>query len=775
MKYEKILSERDRLLISSSLEGFIPDEIYDIHTHPYEPSHFAPDAWPWINGGGRLGCADHRNALLRYMPVKTIHGLYFAMPHRTADNKAMNDFVREETKLNGSSLSRTLKVVTPHDDREQVARELRAGIYCGIKVYHVYADRPDTMNASITEFAPDWMWEILNETRGVLMLHMVRNGAVADPDNQREIRRLCKAYPNMKLVLAHIARSFNYRNGRSGLHTIADLENVVVDTSAICETESFRAVWEAFGPRRILWGSDFAVSEARGRCITTGTLFYWLFPDAIQGADKAATDNEMTLVGIESLLCLRELSDDAGLTKGDLKDIFLNNALRLLKPFLPEEAVPRETTGPELWQRARNVISGGTGLLSKRAEQFDATEWPAYFSRSSGCQVWDLADRRYIDFAGGIGAVLLGYNDPEVTGAVRRRLSLGTYSTLVNPQEVELAEQLLALHPWADKVRYARSGGEAMAVAVRIARAATGKSGVIFCGYHGWHDWYLAANLGETQALDGHLLPGLEPKGVPAELKGTAVPFRYNDMDSFDAALKKMGGNLAAVVMEPMRSQEPKDDFIKKVAAKCRAAGAVLVVDEITSGLRYGFPGALSRVGVDPDIVVYAKAMGNGFPFAAIIGRDKIMRAGEASFISSSYWTDGVGTAAALAVLEKVQRLNVQQVVWNRGLALQKSLRDMAARYPSCALAIGGLPATPTMIFQLGDRSAAAQRLYVRKMHERGFLVSSTFYLMYAHEEQHIAELLETMDIVLGEMEQTIASGQLASHEGSQAGFARLA
>src|SRR5882757_4062084 len=253
MKYEKILSERDRLLIASRLEGFIPDEIYDIHAHPYEPSHFAPDAWPWINGGGRLGCADHRNALLQYMPVKKIHGLYFAMPHRTADNKAMNDFVREETKLNGSSLSRTLKVVTPHDDREQVARELRAGIYCGIKVYHVYADRPDTMNASITEFAPDWMWEILNETRGVLMLHMVRNGAVADPDNQREIRQLCKAYPNMKLVLAHIARSFNYRNGRSGLHTIADLENVVVDTSAICETESFRAVWEAFGPSRILW------------------------------------------------------------------------------------------------------------------------------------------------------------------------------------------------------------------------------------------------------------------------------------------------------------------------------------------------------------------------------------------------------------------------------------------------------------------------------------------------------------------------------------------
>lgn len=778
MKYTKELTEQDYALVASKLEGFIPDEIFDIHVHPYNPVNFAVDAFPFLKDAGTLGCTEHRNALLRYMPAKTIHGLYFGMPHRSADRDVMNEWVREETKLNGSALSRTLKVVTPNDDPIQTSDDLRNGLFCGLKVYHIYASRPDTMNASITEYAPEWMWEILHETHGIMMLHIVRNDAIADKDNQREIRRLCSAYPHVRLVLAHIARSFNYRNARCGLHTLADLDNVVVDTSAICESESFRAALEAFGPRRILWGSDFSISEMRGRCVTTGSHFYWLHPEVLRPDFKPATETEMTLVGIESLIALKEMCDDAGLTRGDIKDIFFNNALRLLKPHLPTEVTQAEVNGPELWQHARTVISGGTGLLSKRAEMFDAASWPSYFSRCSGCEVWDLNDRRYIDFAGGIGAVLLGYSDPDVNAAVTRRISVGTYCSLVNPQEVELAETLLELHPWAGKVRYARSGGEAMAMAVRIARAATGRSGIVFCGYHGWHDWYLAANLGESHALDGHLLPGLEPKGVPRELQGTSVPFMYNDLESLGKALEQLEGNLAAVVMEPMRSQLPADDFVHRVAEKCRAAGAVFIVDEITSGLRYGFPGALSRVGLDPDIVVYAKAMSNGLPFAAIIGRGEIMSASESSFISSSYWTDGIGTAAALAVLEKMKRLNVQQVVWDRGLKLQEALRSLAVRHPSCQLVVGGMPATPTLNFQLGKESLAAKTLYIRKMLDNGFLVSSTFYLMYAHEEQHITKLIDTLDMVLGEIEDVIAAGRLMEEDGSnqsQPGFARLA
>jgi glutamate-1-semialdehyde 2,1-aminomutase len=778
MNYVPTLKPRDLQLAAEGLAGFMPEEIYDIHVHPYNEQHFAPGDWAFLKGHPILGCREHREALQRYMPVKTIHGLYFGMPKTTANRPAMNDWVSSEVKANGTALSRALMVVSPTDDPAMVAAALRSGQFCGIKVYHCYASRPDTMHATLEEYVPEWMWEILHEVRGVLLLHIVRDGAIEDAGNQAALRRLCRTYPNMRVILAHISRSFSYRNARRALHTIADLDNVVVDTSAICEADAFRAALKVLGPRRVIWGSDFAVSEIYGRCVTTGSRFFWLHPELIRPDYLAPTSHDMTLVGIESLLSLREACEDTGLTAGDLSDLFHGNALRLLAPHLPANAAPVETAGPDLWQRARTVISGGTGLLSKRAEMFDAKSWPAYFSRCSGCEVWDLSDQRYVDFAGGVGAILLGYADPDVTSAVQRRITLGTYCSLVNPQEVALAEQLLALHPWAGKVRYARGGGDAMAMSVRIARAATGRSGVAFCGYHGWHDWYLAANLGESDALNGHLLPGLEPKGVPRELKGTSVPFRYNDLDSLDAALAKLGGNLAAVVMEPMRSQLPKDDFLAKVAARCRAAGGVFVVDEVTSGLRYGLPGAMNRLGLEPDLAVYAKAMSNGFPFGAVVGRDAIMKEADGSFISSSYWTDGVGPAAALAVLAKMQRLGVHEQVWQRGGALQASLRALAASHPACKLVVGGMPATPTMTFDLGPDAPLAQALYVRKMRARGFLVATYYYVMLAHDEARIQQMLDAAHTSMGEIAAIIQSGRLAEESGvarGLRGFTRLA
>ena len=778
MKFVTTLTSRDQQIAAQRLAGFIPDEVYDIHVHPYKAEHFAPGTWASLSEQPLQGCREHRAALQRYMPVKTMHGLYFGMPHKTADRPALNDWLADEVKANGTPLSRGLMLVSSADDPAMVAAALRSGRFCGIKVYHCYANRPDTMHAKLAEYAPDWMWEILHEVRGVLLLHLVRDGAIEDPSNQQEVRRLCRAYPNMRLILAHIARSFNYRNARRGLHTVADLDNVVVDTSAVCESEAFRAALKVLGPRRVLWGSDFAVCEIRGRCVSTGDLFFWLHPELLRTDYSAPTNNDMTLVGIESLLCLREACEDTGLTRGDIDDLFCGNAKRLLAPHLGETQAPAPQSGPALWQHARTVISGGTGLLSKRAEMFDAKSWPAYFSRCSGSDVWDLNDRRYVDCAGGVGAILLGYADPDVTAAVTRRLTLGTYCSLVNPQEVELADKLLSLHPWAGKVRYARGGGDGMTMSVRIARAATGRSGVAFCGYHGWHDWYLAANLGETDALNGHLLPGLQPKGVPRELKGTAVPFKYNDLASFEAALTKLGDNLACVVMEPMRSQLPKDDFLAKVAARCRAAGAVFIVDEVTSGLRYGHPGALTQLGVEPDVVVYAKAMSNGFPFAAVVGRESVMQAADGSFISSSYWTDGVGPAAALAVIEKVERLGVQQIVWKRGASLQGSLRSLAARYPACRLVVGGMPATPTMVFDLAADTPLAQTLFGRKMRERGFLVATYYYVMLAHDEARISSMLSAADESLGEISAIIERGTLAAESGGtrvQGGFTRLA
>ena len=333
------LNEQDQHLVAHYLQGFFPQEVYDIHAHPYEPAHFGPAVTQKILPGlGKAGSAEHRVAMQRVMPgVQTVHGLYFGYPNRDSDRPAINAWVAQEAK-EATPLSRALLLVAPDDDRTAVAAELRSGRYAGLKVYHLFAPRPDTMNAPVEEYAPEWMWELLHEVRGVLMLHIVRERAIADPVNQRALRRLCRAYPNMRLILAHVARSFNYRHAREGLQSIADLENVVIDTSAVAEAGAYQVALKVLGPKRVLWGSDYFISESRGRCVATGQVFFWLGPDAVLEAAKTPT--HFTLVGIESLLCLREACEDAGLTAGDLEDIFRRNALRVLAPFLPKSAVP---------------------------------------------------------------------------------------------------------------------------------------------------------------------------------------------------------------------------------------------------------------------------------------------------------------------------------------------------------------------------------------------------------------------------------------------------
>ena len=315
-------------------------------------------------------------------------------------------------------------------------------------------------------------------------------------------------------------------------------------------------------------------------------------------------------------------------------------------------------------------------------------------------------------------------------------------------------------------------------MAVRIARAATGRSGIVFCGYHGWSDWYLAANLEGTDALDGHLLPGLEPSGVPSELAGTAFPFGYNDLGAFENAFAAAGGAPAAVVMEPMRSEMPRDGFLDKVASRCRAAGAVFIVDEVTAGWRFGFPGGCATLGIEPDLAVYAKALSNGFPCAAIVGRGEVMDASEASFISSSYWTDGIGPAAALACIEKMERTGTQKHVWSLGERLQQGLRELAERRPSLNIAIGSQPAAPSVVFGLGEDSTAAKTLMIRGMLQRGFLFSGGLYVMGTHDVAQVESMLAALDETFGELSALQSEGRLQEAAGSKpanTGFGRLA
>jgi glutamate-1-semialdehyde 2,1-aminomutase len=398
-------------------------------------------------------------------------------------------------------------------------------------------------------------------------------------------------------------------------------------------------------------------------------------------------------------------------------------------------------TGQQLYVKAKKRIPGGTQLLSKRPEMFLPEQWPSYYSKVKGVEVWDLDGNKYIDMStNGIGACVLGAADPDVDAAVKRAIESGTMSTLNAPEEVELADLLCDLHPWAEMVRYARGGGEAMAVAVRIARAHTRRDKIAFCGYHGWHDWYLSANLSQEQALDGHLLPGLEPVGVPRGLIATALPFRYNHLEDLNAIVAQHASELAAIVMEPIRDQEPTPGFLESVRKTASAIGAVLIIDEVSAGFRLLTGGAHLRFNLEPDMAVFAKAISNGYPMAAIIGRSAVMEAAQNTFISSTYWTERIGPVAALATIRKHKDHEVSSHLKRLGKMVQTGWRQ-AAEATGLPIEIGGIYPLSHFAIQ-SEQSQAAHTLFTQIMLEKGFLASRGFYPTYAHREEHLESYL---------------------------------
>jgi glutamate-1-semialdehyde aminotransferase len=434
-------------------------------------------------------------------------------------------------------------------------------------------------------------------------------------------------------------------------------------------------------------------------------------------------------------------------------------------------------TGQELYQRAKRRIPGGTQLLSKRPELFLPDNWPAYYSRAEGCTVWDLDGRPFVDFTScGIGCCLLGFADPTVNAAVTACIARGSMCSLNTPDEFTLAELLCEIHPWAEKVRYARAGGEAMGIAVRIARAATRRDKVALCGYHGWGDWYLAANLGATSALDGHLLQGLDPAGVPSALRGTALPFRYNQIAQLEAIVSAHRGELAAIVMEPMRHDSPRDGFLQKIRALADEAGAVLIFDEITAGWRSHHGGIHLTLGVAPDIAVFAKAISNGFPMAAIIGRGPVMEAAQQTFVSSTYWTESIGPAAALATLRKLPQVGAVGRIREIGEATRAGWRRLGERH-GFALKVGGLPALATFAFDAGDDSRALMTLFTQEMLAHGFLANGVFYPTAVHTPAIVENYLQAADQVFAWLRERADRGEIhTALKGpvAHAGFARL-
>mgnify|MGYP006074759009 FL=1 len=432
-------------------------------------------------------------------------------------------------------------------------------------------------------------------------------------------------------------------------------------------------------------------------------------------------------------------------------------------------------TGQELYKKAKTLIPGGTMLLSKRPEMFLPEHWPSYFSKAKGCRIWDLEGKELIDMTiMGIGTNTLGYGNDVVDAAVMETVKNGNMSTLSCPEEVYLAEKLVELNPWADMVRFARTGGEANSIAIRIARAASGKDKVAICGYHGWHDWYLSANHNDGDDLSKHLLPGLSPNGVPKNLKNSVYPFNYNN---FEELLNIVENNdIGVIKMEVVRNFGPEDKFLHKVRDLATRKNIVLIFDECTSGFRETFGGIHQKYNVEPDMAMYGKTIGNGYALTAVVGKKSVMEAAQSTFISSTFWTERIGPTAALATLKEMERVKSWEVITENGRKMQEGWEYLANLH-GLDITLAGIPALSTYSFNSID-ALSYKTLISQEMLKKGILASTNFYASTAHSNVEFEIYFNVLDEIFAKISKCeageINTGDLIEGPICHSGFKRL-
>ena len=396
-----------------------------------------------------------------------------------------------------------------------------------------------------------------------------------------------------------------------------------------------------------------------------------------------------------------------------------------------------------IWKKSLKIIPGGNGLLSKRPERFLPDGWPTYFSKSKDAYVWDLKNKKYLDMTSmGIGTSVIGYNNSFVNNYVKKKIDLGVNTTLNCLEEYELAKELLKIDKFAHQVKFARGGGEAMSMAIRVARAKSKKTKILFCGYHGWHDWYLAANLKNINNLDNHLLKKLKPNGVPSFLKNTAIPLEFNNIKQ----LKKLSKikNLAAIVVEPQRLNRLNKEFVKNLNQICKKKKIILIVDEITSGWRDCLGGVYKKIGINPSIVVYGKALGNGFAISAIVGKKEVMDVSQDTFISSTAWTERVGFSAALAVIKFHQNKKIFQHNKKIGIFLKREILKLSKKN-NLKIKINELDTIIQFDF-IHKKSDYIQTLFTELMLKENILANNLIYLSFNHKISIVKKYLLAVD-----------------------------
>ena len=410
---------------------------------------------------------------------------------------------------------------------------------------------------------------------------------------------------------------------------------------------------------------------------------------------------------------------------------------------MTKQAAPQVRRSMAMFERAKQLMPAGTQLISRRPSRFAYGITPVYADRAKGSHIWDIDGGEYIDWGCSCGAIILGYADPVVDEAVRKQIEKGAIFTINHPLEVEVAELLIDTIPCAEMVRYTKGGGEACALAVRIARGASGRDKILFCGYHGWHDWYQAANLSQGN-LDQHLFPGIEPIGVPKALEGTVEPFEYGNLDDLEARLEANDGRLAAIIMEPIRSALPPEGYLEGVRDLASRHGVILIFDEVSTGFRPALGGAQQLLGVTPDLAAFAKSISNGYPMGAVVGKREIMEPASQMFVSSSYWSDCVGLAACRATFSELRRRDAPARFRELGALIQSQMSDAIAKVGIDATC-DGVPHHLTTTFHVDDPTLQKKvvTLYIQEMSKRGHIGYASYNLNMAHNEEDVSRLVD--------------------------------
>ena len=403
--------------------------------------------------------------------------------------------------------------------------------------------------------------------------------------------------------------------------------------------------------------------------------------------------------------------------------------------------------GINLYKYAKTLIPGGTTLFSKRSELYLPNKWPAYFKKTKKINVWDLNGNKYLDMFCAVGTSILGYGNERVNKSVLKNIDNGNMSTLNCPEEVFLAKTIIKHHSWSSMAKFTRGGGEANALAIRIARSFTKKKNIAFCGYHGWHDWYLSANINSKNNLDQHLMSGLNYDGIPENLKNTSFPFPYNNFEYLKKLIEKK--NIGIIKMEVMRNFKPENNYLEKIRKICNEKKIVLIFDECTSGYRENMGGIHLKFNVFPDLAIFGKALGSGYAINAVIGKKSIMKKAENTFISSTFWGERIGYTAALSSIKEFKRINVFKKIEGNGKMIKRIWKDLSKKH-KIPIKVMGSNAIPSFEFQ--DNHEKRKTFLSQEMLKNKILATNVIYITIFHTKKNIYRYIKTLDSVFSDI-----------------------